>query len=168
MFCVFKCNILLIRETCTLLNQPPTSTDCWTNERPSKQAKKRRTRYRNYLYSDTLRFPFLLLWFSSFVCICICCCFKRRWIQFGVTMPGGRRGLVAPQNTFLENIIRRSNSQRKYIRFSFLSFFCPVFTTQTLRIRLRNCKWLDQRSKTENKKKIQWICHQRWNERILY
>lgn len=30
-------------------------------------------------------------------------------------MPGGRRGLVAPQNTFLENIIRRSNSQRKYI-----------------------------------------------------
>lgn len=28
-------------------------------------------------------------------------------------MPGGRRGLVAPQNTFLENIIRRSNSQRK-------------------------------------------------------
>lgn len=29
-------------------------------------------------------------------------------------MPGGRRGLVAPQNTFLENIIRRSNQQRKY------------------------------------------------------
>jgi hypothetical protein len=29
-------------------------------------------------------------------------------------MPGGRRGLVAPQNTFLENIIRRSNSQRKF------------------------------------------------------
>ncbi|KAH0554333.1 hypothetical protein KQX54_009537 [Cotesia glomerata] len=29
-------------------------------------------------------------------------------------MPGGRRGLVAPQNTFLENIIRRSSSQRKY------------------------------------------------------
>ncbi|XP_012055693.1 PREDICTED: potassium voltage-gated channel protein eag isoform X2 [Atta cephalotes] len=26
-------------------------------------------------------------------------------------MPGGRRGLVAPQNTFLENIIRRSSSQ---------------------------------------------------------
>ncbi|XP_048526223.1 potassium voltage-gated channel protein eag isoform X5 [Dendroctonus ponderosae] len=26
-------------------------------------------------------------------------------------MPGGRRGLVAPQNTFLENIIRRSNQQ---------------------------------------------------------
>ncbi|XP_052129683.1 potassium voltage-gated channel protein eag isoform X2 [Frankliniella occidentalis] len=26
-------------------------------------------------------------------------------------MPGGRRGLVAPQNTFLENIIRRSTSQ---------------------------------------------------------
>lgn len=29
-------------------------------------------------------------------------------------MPGGRRGLVAPQNTFLENIIRRCSSQRKY------------------------------------------------------
>lgn len=29
-------------------------------------------------------------------------------------MPGGRRGLVAPQNTFLENIIRRSSSQRQY------------------------------------------------------
>ncbi|XP_054721670.1 potassium voltage-gated channel protein eag-like [Uloborus diversus] len=25
-------------------------------------------------------------------------------------MPGGRRGLVAPQNTFLENIIRRYNA----------------------------------------------------------
>ena len=29
------------------------------------------------------------------------------------SMPGGRRGLVAPQNTFLENIIRRSSSQRE-------------------------------------------------------
>lgn len=29
-------------------------------------------------------------------------------------MPGGRRGLVAPQNTFLENVIRRYSSQRKY------------------------------------------------------
>ena len=28
-------------------------------------------------------------------------------------MTGGRRGLVAPQNTFLENIIRRSSQQRK-------------------------------------------------------
>uniref|UniRef100_A0A8B9TSE9 Potassium voltage-gated channel subfamily H member 1 n=1 Tax=Anas platyrhynchos TaxID=8839 RepID=A0A8B9TSE9_ANAPL len=27
----------------------------------------------------------------------------------GATMAGGRRGLVAPQNTFLENIVRRSN-----------------------------------------------------------
>ena len=33
-------------------------------------------------------------------------------------MAGGRRGLVAPQNTFLENIIRRSSQQRKlYFRF---------------------------------------------------
>lgn len=31
-------------------------------------------------------------------------------------MPGGRRGLVAPQNTFLENIIRRSSSQREYLK----------------------------------------------------
>lgn len=37
-------------------------------------------------------------------------------------MPGGRRGLVAPQNTFLENIIRRSNSQRKYNIFFHRSF----------------------------------------------
>ena len=29
-------------------------------------------------------------------------------------MPGGRRGLVAPQNTFLENIIRRCSQQRKW------------------------------------------------------
>jgi hypothetical protein len=29
-------------------------------------------------------------------------------------MPGGRRGLVAPQNTFLENIIRRCSQQREY------------------------------------------------------
>ena len=29
-------------------------------------------------------------------------------------MPGARRGLVAPQNTFLENIIRRFSGQRKY------------------------------------------------------
>lgn len=26
-------------------------------------------------------------------------------------MAGGRRGLVAPQNTFLENIVRRSNGK---------------------------------------------------------
>ena len=37
-------------------------------------------------------------------------------------MPGGRRGLVAPQNTFLENIIRRSNSQRKWK--SFIHYVC--------------------------------------------
>lgn len=28
-----------------------------------------------------------------------------------MTMAGGRRGLVAPQNTFLENIVRRSNGK---------------------------------------------------------
>lgn len=27
-------------------------------------------------------------------------------------MAGGRKGLVAPQNTFLENIVRRSNGKR--------------------------------------------------------
>lgn len=41
-------------------------------------------------------------------------------------MPGGRRGLVAPQNTFLENIIRRSNSQRKYCKWPILSFYLPI------------------------------------------
>jgi len=28
-------------------------------------------------------------------------------------MPVGRRGLVVPQNTFLENVVRRSNGLRK-------------------------------------------------------
>ncbi|CDQ56159.1 unnamed protein product [Oncorhynchus mykiss] len=27
-------------------------------------------------------------------------------------MPGGKRGLVAPQNTFLENIVRRSSGKQ--------------------------------------------------------
>lgn len=160
---VYSCFVCLnvccffIRETYTLLNQPPTSTVGWTNERTSK---KRRTRYRNYLYSDTRRFFFLCLCLClQFRCICICCCFERRWIQ-STKMPGGRRGLVAPQNTFLENIIRRSNSQRKYTRFSSFSHFsAPFFTTRTPQythiwvVRLRNCKWFDQRSKNENKKK---------------
>lgn len=42
-------------------------------------------------------------------------------------MPGGRRGLVAPQNTFLENIIRRSNSQRKYLNISIYLFFVCIY-----------------------------------------
>lgn len=29
-------------------------------------------------------------------------------------MPGSRRGLVAPQNTFLESIIRKCSGARKY------------------------------------------------------
>ena len=37
-------------------------------------------------------------------------------------MAGGRRGLVAPQNTFLENIIRRSQSQRKTLKNPPLNF----------------------------------------------
>ena len=32
-------------------------------------------------------------------------------------MPVGRRGLVVPQNTFLENVVRRSNGLRKYCCF---------------------------------------------------
>lgn len=32
-------------------------------------------------------------------------------------MPAGRRGLVVPQNTFLENVVRRSNGLRKYCCF---------------------------------------------------
>ena len=30
-------------------------------------------------------------------------------------MPGSRRGLVAPQNTFLESIIRKCSGARKYL-----------------------------------------------------
>lgn len=37
------------------------------------------------------------------------------WSRRNDKMPGGRRGLVAPQNTFLENIIRRYNSLRKFV-----------------------------------------------------
>lgn len=48
-------------------------------------------------------------------------------------MPGGRRGLVAPQNTFLENIIRRSNSQRKYI------FFCVFVILYFINEQSTNC-----------------------------
>ena len=42
-------------------------------------------------------------------------CVDKGWSkhQFPSKMAGGRRGLVAPQNTFLENIIRRSSQQRK-------------------------------------------------------
>lgn len=36
----------------------------------------------------------------------------RRCAVGRMTMAGGRRGLVAPQNTFLENIVRRSNGKR--------------------------------------------------------
>lgn len=105
-------------------------------ERPSKQAKKkRRTRFRNYLQSDTLARS-LSRPLPQFR---LCCCFKRRWIQF-TKMPGGRRGLVAPQNTFLENIIRRSNSQRKYIRFSHFVFFSAVYCIPRC---VRVCAWYD-------------------------
>lgn len=44
-------------------------------------------------------------------------------------MAGGRRGLVAPQNTFLENIVRRSNGKRCFwisvaqVVFKFYLFF---------------------------------------------
>lgn len=30
-------------------------------------------------------------------------------------MPGGKRGLVAPQNTFLENIVRRSSGRSRLV-----------------------------------------------------
>lgn len=33
------------------------------------------------------------------------------WSAWPAVMAGGRRGLVAPQNTFLENIVRRSNGK---------------------------------------------------------
>ena len=34
--------------------------------------------------------------------------------EWSGSMAGGRRGLVAPQNTFLENIVRRSNGKDAY------------------------------------------------------
>lgn len=46
-------------------------------------------------------------------------------------MPGGRRGLVAPQNTFLENIIRRSSSQRELPRFITVFIRYAVSTAMT-------------------------------------
>lgn len=35
-------------------------------------------------------------------------------LLFRPRMPGGKRGLVAPQNTFLENIVRRSSGKKSY------------------------------------------------------
>lgn len=35
-------------------------------------------------------------------------------------MPGSRRGLVAPQNTFLESIIRKCSGAREYYLFYFI------------------------------------------------
>ena len=49
------------------------------------------------------------------------CIFRYRGV-----MPVGRRGLVVPQNTFLENVIRRSNGLRKY------SCFYPCFVSTKL------------------------------------
>ncbi|CAG0879663.1 unnamed protein product, partial [Darwinula stevensoni] len=49
-------------------------------------------------------------------------------------MPTGRRGLVAPQNTFLENIIRRSNSLRRIVHFRAQ---CKIFVMKCLKLRRR-------------------------------
>ena len=51
-------------------------------------------------------------------------CVAKGWSkhQFPSKMAGGRRGLVAPQNTFLENIIRRSSQQRKIQWSSFTNY----------------------------------------------
>lgn len=49
-------------------------------------------------------------------------------------MAGGRRGLVAPQNTFLENIVRRSNGKR-CIRVSVTRAFHPAFIADAGRCR---------------------------------
>lgn len=38
-------------------------------------------------------------------------------------MGASRRGLVAPQNTFLENIVRRCNGSRNYSIKQILKFF---------------------------------------------
>ena len=49
------------------------------------------------------------------------------WSRRNDKMPGGRRGLVAPQNTFLENIIRRYNSLRKFVSQFVLDFYLINF-----------------------------------------
>lgn len=46
-------------------------------------------------------------------------------------MAGGRRGLVAPQNTFLENIVRRSSGKR-CIRISVTQAFYPCLDCRRL------------------------------------
>lgn len=153
MFCVFKCMSVFYPWN-VYAAEPATDIDSLLNEQTSKQRKNGEPDIETTCIRIHVVFTFCL---QFCLCICICCCFKRRWIQF-TKMPGGRRGLVAPQNTFLENIIRRSNSQRKYLRFSFLSFFSlpilPLIHAFMCVVRLRNCKWLDQRrSKNENKKK---------------
>lgn len=115
--------------------EPATDIDSLLNEQTSKQRKNGEPDIETTCIRIHVVFTFCL---QFCLCICICCCFKRRWIQF-TKMPGGRRGLVAPQNTFLENIIRRSNSQRKYLRFSFLSFFlCRFYHSYT-----HLCVWYD-------------------------
>lgn len=46
----------------------------------------------------------------------------------GVGMAGGRRGLVAPQNTFLENIVRRSNGKTSGLfYFTYEAYSFPFF-----------------------------------------
>lgn len=45
-------------------------------------------------------------------------------------MPGAKRGLVAPQNTFLENVIRRCNNSSEFIAYkSFLPWFLSIFVS---------------------------------------
>lgn len=93
---------------------------------------------------------------SPFIGVCRCW-IKRNWTQF-TKMPGGRRGLVAPQNTFLENIIRRSNSQRKYNIFFHRSFnhFGQFFYSSWMYV--VNLKW-------DGNKKIKWNSLKHWNEK---
>lgn len=53
-------------------------------------------------------------------------CPVSRW--GGVGMAGGRRGLVAPQNTFLENIVRRSNGKTSGLfYFTYEAYSFPFF-----------------------------------------
>lgn len=55
-------------------------------------------------------------------------------------MAGGRRGLVAPQNTFLENIVRRSNGKDEHGTLSW-----EIYTLKlnlSLYHRRINCPWV--------------------------
>lgn len=72
-------------------------------------------------------------------------------------MPGSRRGLVAPQNTFLESIIRKCSGAREYsidfLRRSFIDVLCR----ESIRREKRNS--VSHRSRLLKKTSILFFIH---------